>query len=126
LSVILSDAPRLLWAAITRRNVELLAMALDLSVPPLALLTLQAVLVWVASLLAYALADSVLPIAIASTAAVLLALSVLLSRAFYGHRMISVATLSLAAVYALRKIPLYGRFLVSRQMSWVRSKRDGE
>jgi cellulose synthase/poly-beta-1,6-N-acetylglucosamine synthase-like glycosyltransferase len=126
LSVILSDAPRLLWAAIAKRKLDLLAMALDLSVPPLALLMLQTSLVWFASLIAYWLVDSWAPLAVSSTAVVLLALSVLLSRAAFGRRIISFAHLPLAAVYALRKIPLYGRFLVSRQVSWVRSKRDAE
>jgi hypothetical protein len=28
-----------------------------------------------------------------------------------------------AALYAVRKIPLYARFIVTRQKAWVRSKR---
>jgi hypothetical protein len=32
----------------------------------------------------------------------------------------------LGFLYPLRKISLYLRFMVARQMDWVRSKRDGD
>ena len=126
LGVILSAAPRLLWTAFATRNVDLGALAVDLSVPPLALLLLQVAMVWFFSILLYIFAKALIPIIFASIAAVLLALSVLLSWGFYGRRIISLGSLALAPLYALWKIPLYAKFLVSRQMNWVRSKRDQE
>ena len=48
LSVILNEAPRLLWESAKSLNLNTLAMALDLSVPPLALLVLQIAGLWVA------------------------------------------------------------------------------
>jgi cellulose synthase/poly-beta-1,6-N-acetylglucosamine synthase-like glycosyltransferase len=126
LSVILSDTPRLLRAALGARNVDLLAMAVDLSVPPLALLMLQVATVWLLSALFCIFAKALIPLGIATLAAVLLALSVLLSWGVYGRRIISMGGLALAVLYALWKIPLYAKFLVSRQINWVRSKRDGE
>lgn len=127
LGMILSNAPGLLWSACVRRNFDLLAMALDLSVPPLALLLLQVAAVWLLSALFYVYANALIPIGIATVAAALLALSVLLSWAFYGRRIVSVGSLlAFAALYALWKIPLYAKFLVSRQIRWVRSKRDQE
>jgi cellulose synthase/poly-beta-1,6-N-acetylglucosamine synthase-like glycosyltransferase len=126
LSVILSDAPRLLWAAFGTRSLDLLAMAVDLSVPPLALLMLQVATVWLLSALLCIFAKALIPVGIATVAAVLFALSVLLSWAVYGRRIISMGGLAIAVLYALWKIPLYAKFLVSRQINWVRSKRDGE
>jgi hypothetical protein len=42
----------------------------------------------------------------------------------YGRRVISFGSLAMAIPYALWKIPLYAKFLVARQMDWVRSKRN--
>jgi hypothetical protein len=95
-------------------------------VPPLALLLLLVVTVWLLSLLSCIFARELLPIGIASVAAALLGLSVLISWGFYGRRIISLRSLGFAAIYALWKIPLYAKFLVSREMNWVRSKRDDD
>lgn len=122
---ILSDAPRLLKDSLSPPNAGLLALALDLSVPPLALLTLVVTVVWLASALFFLLTTMSLPLDIATAAAALLGAAVLLSWARYGRRIISLGNLAFAPVYALRKIPLYGRFLVARQMEWVRSDRRG-
>jgi cellulose synthase/poly-beta-1,6-N-acetylglucosamine synthase-like glycosyltransferase len=126
LSVILSDAPRLMWAALANRNIDLLAMAIDISVPPLALLLLLVAAIWLLSLLLFVFANALIPIGIATIAAALLVVSVLLSWRFFGRSIISLGDLSLAALYASRKIPIYAKFLVSRQVGWVRSKRDEE
>jgi glycosyltransferase involved in cell wall biosynthesis len=126
LSVILSDAPRMFWTAIVSGNLQLIALAADLCVPPLALLALQVAIVWFVNVIFCLLTGKLIPLALSSIAAALLAASVLLSWQFFGRRIISLGDLALAGVYALRKIPLYARFLVSRQISWVRSKRDRE
>jgi cellulose synthase/poly-beta-1,6-N-acetylglucosamine synthase-like glycosyltransferase len=124
LGVIASELPRLYMDAFAKRDVGLLAAALDLSVPPLALLLLQVTAVWCASLLLYFFANSAVPLIMASVVVILFLVSVLMAWAFYGRRIISFGSLALAAAYALLKIPLYARFLVARQVNWVRSKRD--
>jgi cellulose synthase/poly-beta-1,6-N-acetylglucosamine synthase-like glycosyltransferase len=124
LALILSDVPRLLLESLTTHNVGLMTLALDLSVPPLALLMLLMAVVWLASVLFLILAKAQFPFVIATTAAVLLALSVLLSWRRYGRNIISLGSLAYALIYAVWKIPLYLRFLVSRQRVWTRSKRD--
>ncbi len=53
-----------------------------------------------------------------------MAASVLMSWAAYGRHIMTLGTLLLSVVYPLWKIPLYLRFLVARQVDWVRSKRD--
>ena len=118
------ELPRLYADAFAKRDVQLLAAALDLSVPPLALLALQVTAVWCASLLFYFFAHIAVPLAMISLVAVLFFVSVLTSWTAYGRHIVSLGSFSLAAIYALRKIPLYVRFLVARQVNWVRSKRD--
>lgn len=121
LGTIVSEAPRLLWHALTRLDANSLALALDLSVPPLALLTLLVSGLWFVS----AVSGAWIAFATASAAAALLVTSVLLSWARYASNVISLRSLAFAAFYALWKIPLYARFLVARRLNWVRAKRDG-
>jgi cellulose synthase/poly-beta-1,6-N-acetylglucosamine synthase-like glycosyltransferase len=124
LMVILNDAPRLLVKGFASLQGGLIAMALDLTVPPLALLSLLALAVWIASAIFYVLSGVEFPLLAVSTALALLLLAVLLSWARYGRGIISLASLMSAPLYAAWKIPLYARFLVSRQVEWVRSRRD--
>jgi len=124
IGTILGEVPSLILDAFRSKDIKLLAFALDLSVPPLALLSLVTCVVWSASAFLYVFAKVQLPLVIATSAAALLAVSVLLSWARYGRNIVSLGDLLLAAPYAIWKIPLYARFLVARQKRWVRSKRD--
>jgi cellulose synthase/poly-beta-1,6-N-acetylglucosamine synthase-like glycosyltransferase len=126
IGVILSDAPSLFLEAFKSRNLNLIALGLDLCVPPLALLTLLVAANWLASVCFLVMAKIQLPFAVMTVDVVLVGLSVLMSWARYGRQIISFGSLAFAAVYALSKIPLYAKFLVERQMDWVRSKRDGD
>jgi len=126
LSVILSETPRLLWSALRQGDLNLLALALDLSVPPLALLALLIALGWIPSGLLYLLSGAQFPLSTIVLASILFVIAVLLSWLRFGRQILSAQDLALAALYPLWKIPLYLRFLVARQISWVRSKRDRE
>jgi hypothetical protein len=101
-------------------------MGLDLCVPPTALLTLLMAGVWAAAAVLYLELRWVPPLAIASAGASLLAVTVFAAWARFGRNVVSLGSLLLALAYALWKIPLYGKFLVARQIDWVRSKRDQE
>lgn len=124
LSMIVSAVPGLLWRAVKRRDGACFAMAIDLLVPPLALLVMVAVVHAVVCAIALALGVSWWPLALSLS--LLLFLFVAVSSAWlrYGREVLPLATLALAPFYALRKIPLYFKFLVNRQGEWVRSKRD--
>jgi cellulose synthase/poly-beta-1,6-N-acetylglucosamine synthase-like glycosyltransferase len=126
IALLLSDAPRLFLHSLLTLNLSSMALALDLCVPPLALLTLQVVAIWLASALLYSLTTAQFPLGTATVAATLLALSVLLSWRRYGRRIISLSSLALVMVYTVWKIPLYARFLVARQRVWLRTRRDDE
>jgi hypothetical protein len=101
-----------------------MALALDLCVPPLALLALLLAATWCASALFFELGQSQLPLDVATAAATLLLLAILMSWVRYARHVVSLMDLALAILYALWKIPLYAKFLVARQLSWVRSERD--
>lgn len=124
LGVLLGEAPRLLASSVAQRNAGLLALALDLLVPPLALLVLVLAACFCLTWLVFALVGLLLPALIASGALVLLGATVLLAWGRFARELIAFSVLMYAPFYALRKVPLYLGFLVRRQVDWVRSKRD--
>jgi cellulose synthase/poly-beta-1,6-N-acetylglucosamine synthase-like glycosyltransferase len=126
LGIILSDAPSLLLESVKTLNINLLALALDLLVPPLALLMFLVVGMWFLAILWFVTTGTQLPLVLATLAAFLLALSVLISWAKFGRAIVTFGGLTLAVLYAMRKIPLYLKFLVARELKWVRSKRDAD
>jgi cellulose synthase/poly-beta-1,6-N-acetylglucosamine synthase-like glycosyltransferase len=126
LNLILTQTPRVLRAALRPRNFGLIAMALDLSVPPLALLTMIVAVVWSVSLGFYLRTGFYLPLLLATADSLLIGVAVLLAWRRYGRDIISLSHLALSGVYALWKIPLYARVLVARQVAWVRSARDDD
>ena len=126
LGMILSVAPRLFLDALFRRDRDLLALALDLCVPPLALLLLLVLTVLVGSVVFFVATKLALPLWLAAMSLVMLGLSILLSWGRYGRQVISLTSLAYAPFYAFGKVPLYLKFLIRRQTGWIRSRRDGD
>lgn len=124
LGVILGDAPKLFVESIRRGNWSLLAMTLDLWVPPLALLTLVLVAAFCLTWLLFLLSGALAPALIATVGVAILGVTILLAWSRFGRGIISFSTLMYAPFYALKKIPLYIGFVLKRQVEWVRSKRD--
>ncbi len=124
LAMLLRAGPRLLLAALRDRNAGLCALTLDMCVPPLALLVLLSVASCALGLLAWAWTGAALPWSLGLAAPLLLALAVLAAWLRFGRAILSGRELAYAPVYALVKIPLYLKFLVRRQLKWVRSERD--
>jgi cellulose synthase/poly-beta-1,6-N-acetylglucosamine synthase-like glycosyltransferase len=115
-------APRLLSEAVTRPNAQLFALALDMCVPPLALLVLMS-----AALFAAAIASGApLALWLAGWVVALVGGAVLLAWARYGRHIVSAASLAYAPVYALLKLPLYFAFVRRRQVAWERAERDAD
>ena len=124
LGMILSEAPRLLWQACATRNTGLLGMALDLCVPPLALLVVMlSVFLILAGCAAWAGAAS-LPFLLAAGSLALLALAISLAWWMWGRHIISLLSFLSIPVYVLSKIPCYFNFLFNRQKKWVRTERE--
>jgi cellulose synthase/poly-beta-1,6-N-acetylglucosamine synthase-like glycosyltransferase len=125
LGLILTLVPRLIGQAIVSGNVGLLALALDLAVPPLALLGLlltgAVIITGVGALVG--LSPLALTISAASFAAFVFA--VLLSWLTHGRDLLPPAALLSLVPYVLGKFGLYGRFLSQKRASrWIRTDRD--
>ena len=126
LGVIISEFPRLLKQALLTGNGALLAMALDLCVPPLALLTLLAGALFLIGAAVGAFTGLWLPLGVASLPGVALTVAVMLAWLAFGRQVITLGQLCSVPLYVVAKIPLYVGFLIRRQSKWVRAKRDGE
>ena len=124
LQTILSQVPRLLKGAIIQRRFDLLALALELSVPPLSLL----VMLWIGTITitiaAAFLGLSWLPTVILGVAGMCLMLAVVGGWAKFGRKEIPGFALLTIPFYLLWKIPLYFTFLIKPQSQWVRTERD--
>lgn len=123
LSVIASEVPGLLLKSVKNRDVRLLALALDLMVPPLALLVLAICLMLLAAGLVFVWTGLALAFALTSASALALGAAVVLAWRKFGRAVVRPGDLPLAIVYAIAKIPLYVRFVVSKQVDWVRTDR---
>jgi cellulose synthase/poly-beta-1,6-N-acetylglucosamine synthase-like glycosyltransferase len=126
LGILLVEAPKLFWDACKRRDIKLLSTALDLSIPPLALLILMVAAVWASSAVAFVFTKSAAALALATLEALVLAATVIAAWLAHGRRIISLRDLTLASIYVVWKIPIYAKFFVARQVTWVRSRRDTE
>lgn len=120
LGMIISEAPSLLLESIKSRNMQMFGLACDLIVPPLAVLVLLCVAVFIVSFIAQAQ----LALLLSSLLLAALTVAVLLAWLFFGRAIISFKQLCYAPIYAMIKIPLYIKFFLNRQVEWVRSKRD--
>lgn len=123
LATILAEAPRLFKTALARRDFGLLAMALDLAVPPLSALGL-ATLAW---LLGTGVLASVwgmtVPIGL-TTAATLIFFAAVSSAWFrFGRSVLALQTLCAVPMYMFKKIPLYLAFLFKRERGWTKTER---
>jgi hypothetical protein len=125
LALIAEELPGLLRAAVARRDPALLALAMDLMIPPVALYCLLLAALLAASLPAAwawpvfrGMAGAVALGSLAFAAAIVLGW-LRHARASFGAREL----LSLP-LYALWKVPVYVAYFVGRRSGWVRTKRD--
>ncbi len=124
LGMIATEGPALLFKSLLTFNGSLLVLVLDMCVPPLALLVLMALVLAVIAAIAIAITGLLLPWLFAIGLLLVLGFAVLAAWVKFGKHILSLSSLAYAPLYMLAKIPLYMRFLVKRQVEWVRSKRD--
>jgi cellulose synthase/poly-beta-1,6-N-acetylglucosamine synthase-like glycosyltransferase len=123
LGTLLTQVPRLLGSALRRGRPALLGMALDLSVPPLALLCLLWVLVAGGSALLAVRGGHRLPALLSGITGGMIIVSIAFAWLRHARGLIPGRVLVFAPFYALWKIPLYLSFLFKRQKAWVRTPR---
>lgn len=125
LQTIRSSVPRLLREALRQRRLELLALALDLSVPPLSLLMLLWLGAFILALGAWSLGiANGLPALGLAIAGGMLTLAISIAGLGFARDQVSWTLLLAIPRYILWKIPLYLAFLIRPQSQWVRTARD--
>ena len=124
LNTIARGLPGLLGNAVSAANLDLLVLALDAAVPPLAFLALAILAISAAGVLMLALGGSSVPLVLGVLAALLMTGAVLLARLKLGKDTISLLELSLIPAYVISKLVLYSRIVAGKQVKWIRSKRD--
>lgn len=125
LSIMGGALPRHVWRAVRTRNGPLLAMALDLAVPPLAALVLLLGVLLASCATLWLAGGSFWPFAVAGLSMTLLTAGVLVAWAGHARHLISGGELLALPWYVIRKIPLYVQLFTRRQVEWVRTKRNG-
>ncbi|MEC5218513.1 cellulose synthase/poly-beta-1,6-N-acetylglucosamine synthase-like glycosyltransferase [Actimicrobium sp. GrIS 1.19] len=124
LAMLMRAGPRLLFDAVCTGNAGLGALTLDLCVPPLALLVLLSLALGAIGALLWGWTGVAVPWGLALIGPLLLAGAVLVAWLRFGRAILSWRELAYAPMYALIKIPLYLKFVIRRQVKWVRSDRD--
>ena len=128
LSMLFSLGPRVLWQGLKRRHMPTVAMALDLLVPPVALLGLLLAGLWLASLglMVWAGMAGVGPLVAASALVMLFKLALWRAWWGWGRDLVSAREWLQVPFYLLAKVPLYMGFIFRRQKAWVRTDRQGK
>ncbi len=124
LQTLTTQVPRLLREAFHQRRLDLLAIALDLMVPPLSLLVMLWLLALVVTTTAAALGMSHSPAQILLGAGFAMTGAIFSSWAKFGRDMIPARSLLTIPLYLFWKLPLYFKFLTQRQTTWIRTQRD--
>jgi cellulose synthase/poly-beta-1,6-N-acetylglucosamine synthase-like glycosyltransferase len=123
LYTMLTEIPRLLAQAIRRGRIDLLALALDLSVPPLSLLVLLLALLQVIAIAAGCLMSQWIAAWLNGASIAAVAVAVFLTWLLHGRSIVPFRVLLGIPLYIAWKIPLYAAFVVKRQTKWNRSAR---
>lgn len=124
IATILQYLPRLLLRLLQTRSLPLLAVTLDLGVPPLAFLALTIATYLVIAAAAAVVMRETAPLTIALVNTVLMCLCIVLAWWRHGRDILPGQWLAFAPLYAVRKIPLYFRFFWNRQRVWARGERE--
>jgi cellulose synthase/poly-beta-1,6-N-acetylglucosamine synthase-like glycosyltransferase len=125
LSMIASRGLPLLLRGIVRGRPALIAMALDLCVPPLASLALMIGIATLGAALLFAAGGTPWPLALCALMLVFITLAIGVAWQRVARHIISLRELLSVPGYVLAKIPIYAKLFTARQMEWVRTKRDG-
>jgi cellulose synthase/poly-beta-1,6-N-acetylglucosamine synthase-like glycosyltransferase len=120
---IIGTVPQLLYRALTQRNWPLLALALDIAVPPLALLVLLTLAVTALAGLAVGQGCSPIPLFISAADLAMLAFAVFIVWLRHGRDLLPLPKLFLLVRFVVGKLPLYLRSLFRRQTTWIRTDR---
>jgi cellulose synthase/poly-beta-1,6-N-acetylglucosamine synthase-like glycosyltransferase len=124
IGAIVKMVPRLIFLAVVRADLDLLALALDAAVPPLSLLLMLVTAIVVVAGLAMLVGVSATAILISSLSLVALLGGGFLSWLNYGRDILKPSSIFLIIPYVLGKVPLYVQMLFRDLNSeWIRTDR---
>jgi cellulose synthase/poly-beta-1,6-N-acetylglucosamine synthase-like glycosyltransferase len=124
LATILSSAPRLLGQALRHGRFDLLALTLDLLIPPLSLLALLVMAMFGVTLLLSLFGFGVLPLLISAGNFVAFSSSVVLAWFAFGQQVLPRRELRSIGPFFARKVRFYGRLFSGKTASrWIRTDR---
>lgn len=124
LGLIFQEFPHYFCKAIQQKNWMLFAQSLDLVIPPLALLMMATLLLWISSLFVWVTLDISWFALVMAFSLMALGVGIFIAWYSFARNIISFRTLLKAPWVLFMKIPVYVKFIVNRQVNWVRSKRD--
>jgi cellulose synthase/poly-beta-1,6-N-acetylglucosamine synthase-like glycosyltransferase len=124
LGLILTTVPQALYSALGTANFSLLALALDIAVPPLSLLLGLLCIILATTAFAAVIGLAWMPLIISVGSATLFAAAGVLAWWTYGRDLLKPSALFSIAGYAAAKLPLYYQFFSRRALSqWIRTDR---
>lgn len=123
LSIIIKQVPKLISQAIIQRDIKLFLLALDIGVPPLALLILMSVIVMMITGFFAACYGGVgiLSYFLLSFCIFLMMLFIIWNRV--GREYLTFRELASVPSYVISKLSLYIAFIFKRQKAWIRTSR---
>jgi cellulose synthase/poly-beta-1,6-N-acetylglucosamine synthase-like glycosyltransferase len=127
LQILRRYVPPILFASVRQLRLDLLAIALELAIPPLSLL----VMLWMGVTVGVGILTGVgliapFPLMGCAIAGLFLLTSILSAWFKFGRDDLPVQTLLSVPLYILWKVPLYLNFFRKPQAQWVRTQRDEE
>jgi len=125
LRTLLTQVPRLIFQGLRQARLDLLAMAVDLAIPPLSLLVLTWAMLTAGCTALWIAGGAPWPFAIVAGGGFCLLVGVLAAWARFGRRLLPLRCLVAAPIYAVCKLPLYLGFIFKREKAWIRSERSG-
>lgn len=120
LRTLLNQVPRLLGSAIRRGRLDLLALALELSVPPLSILGLF----YIVTVCLWLIVQPTWPGLVLAGVAIMAMTAFFVAWARFGTKYLPFTSLLAAPFYVLAKVPIYLFFPFRPQKAWVRTLRD--
>ena len=124
LQSILTNAPQMFFKAIRTGRPALLWSAIDLCIPPLALLGLIWFIAFCFSLLTAWTGGSWIPLYLLSFGAVLMGASIVLGWHIHCRKQVGIKSLLSIPWFVIRKVTIYGSLIFNREKIWLRTERD--
>jgi hypothetical protein len=126
LRTLVSQVPRLSLAFLKSGRIELLAMLVDLAVPPLSLVVGLNLVVGALALVALGMGAGWAAVSVTGASLALLTISIGVAWWRFARDWMPFRFLCSVPLYVLGKLPLYASFLFRRENAWIRTARGSQ